>query len=172
MGLLEEIDAVIQEVREAKPVPLSASAMINKKGMLARLERIRREIPEELRQARFVVQDREGIFSEAQAEIDKMKAEAQAERDRMVARTEVVAAARREADKIIDGARNRAQQMRMEADDYVDAKLANFEVVLQKTLSAVTRGRDALRGRLDVAGQPIEDSGELVLPYPRGAARR
>ncbi|MDQ4149195.1 MAG: hypothetical protein M3164_04280 [Actinomycetota bacterium] len=172
MGLLEEIDAIIREVREAKPVPLSASAMINKKSLLAKLERIRRSCPEELRQARYVVQDREGLLSEAQAEIEKMRADAQAERDRLVARTEVVAAARREADNIIDEARNQARQIRMEADDYVDGKLANFEAVLQKTLRAVTRGRDALSGRLDVAGQPVDDSGELVLPSHRGAVRR
>lgn len=172
MGLLEEIDGVIQEVREAKPVPLSASAMINKKSILARLERIRRDAPDELRQARYVVQDRDGLFHEAQAEIDKMRAEAKLERDRMVSRTEVVAAARRQADIIIEEAHNHARQIRMEADDYVDGKLANFEAVLQKTLRAVTRGRDALQGRLDVAGQPIDDSGELVLPSHGGSLRR
>jgi cell division septum initiation protein DivIVA len=175
VGLLEEIDAVIQEVREAKPVPLSASAMINKKGLLQQLERIRRNAPEELKQARWVVQDRQGLLSGAQAEIDKMKAEAQVERDRMVARTEIVAAASREADKIIDEAKNRARQIRMEAEDYVDAKLASFEVVLHKTLSAVTRGRESLRGRLDVAGQqvPMDEPGELaVLPSDTGSFRR
>ena len=40
--------------------------------------------------------------------------------------------------------------MRREVDDYVDGKLANFEVVLQKTLSAVDRGRSKLKGRSDL----------------------
>jgi F0F1-type ATP synthase membrane subunit b/b' len=174
VGLLEEIDAVIQEVREAKPVPLSASAMINKKALLTHLERIRRNAPEELKQARWVVQDREELITGAQAEIDKMLAEAQTERDRMLARTEIVSAASREADRIIEDAKNRARQIRMEAEDYVDAKLASFEVVLQKTLGAVTRGRESLRGRLDVAGQqvPLDQPGELAtLPSDTGGFR-
>lgn len=166
MGLLEDIDAVMQEVREAKPVPLSASAMINKKGLLAKLDRIRRNAPEELKQARWVVQDRDGLMSGAQEEIDQLRAQAYAERDQLVSRTEIVAAASREADKIIEEAKTRARHIRVEAEDYVDAKLASFEVVLQKTLAAVTRGRESLRGRLDVAGQqvPTDRPGEITDP--------
>ena len=61
--------------------------------------------------------------------------------------------------------------MRAEVDDYVDTKLANFEVVLDKTLAAVSRGRDKLRGRTaheDLAGDrdrplephPFDDRGD------------
>jgi hypothetical protein len=42
------------------------------------------------------------------------------------------------------------RQMRMEVDDYVDTKLANFEIVLNKTLAAVLRGREKLHGRHDM----------------------
>jgi hypothetical protein len=164
VGLLEDIDGVIREVEEAKPVPLSASAMVNKKTLLRRLQLIRQNVPEELKQARWMVQDREGRITEAQGEIETMRAEALRERDRMVARTEIVAAASREADKIIEDAKNRARQIRIEAEDYVDAKLASFEVVLHKTLGAVSRGRESLRGRLDVAGEevPLDEPGELT----------
>ena len=166
MGLLEDIDSVIAEVREAKPVPLSASAMINKKALLAKLERIRRNAPDELHQARYVMQDRDGLMTGAQQEIEQLRAQVYAERDKLVSRTEIVAAASREADKIIEESRKRARQIRVEAEDYVDAKLAGFEVVLQKTLGAVTRGRESLRGRLDVAGRdvPTDAPGELTDP--------
>ncbi len=166
MGLLEEIDSVIAEVREAKPVPLSASAMINRKSLLGKLERIRRNVPEELHEARYLMQDRDGLMTGAQAEIDQLRAQAYAERDKLVSRTEIVAAASREADKIIEESKKRARQIRVEAEDYVDAKLASFEVVLQKTLGAVTRGRESLRGRLDVAGQhvPTDAPGEVTDP--------
>lgn len=166
MGLLEDIDSVVREVQEAKPVPLSASAMINKKSLLTKLERIRKNAPEELKQARWVVQDRDGLMTGAQAEIEQLKAEVYAERERLLSQNEMVAAANREADNIIEEAKKRARQIRVEAEDYVDAKLASFEVVLQKTLGAVTRGRDSLRGRLDVAGQhvPTDRPGEVTDP--------
>lgn len=166
MGLLEDIDSVIREVQEAKPVPLSASAMVNKKSLLTKLERIRKNAPEELKQARWVVQDRDGLMTGAQAEIEQLKAEVYAERERLLSQTEMVVAANREADSIVEEAKKRARQIRVEAEDYVDAKLASFEVVLQKTLGAVTRGRDSLRGRLDVAGQhvPTDQPGEITDP--------
>jgi hypothetical protein len=47
--------------------------------------------------------------------------------------------------------------MRAEVEDYVDGKLANFEVVLTKTVAAVERGREKLRGRVD---QHIANVGE------------
>lgn len=77
-----------------------------------------------------------------------MMQDAEAERARLVSRTEVVQSANREADRILDEATEQAHQIRLEVEDYVDAKLANFEVVLQKTLAAVERGREKLRGRL------------------------
>lgn len=166
MGLIEDIDSAIAEIRDAKPVPLSASAMINKKSLLIKLERIRRSAPEEIQQARYLVQDREGLMSGAQVEIERLREQAYAERDKLVSRTEIVAAASREADKIIEESKRRARQIREEAEDYVDAKLAGFEVVLSKTLGAVTRGRESLRGRLDVAGQhvPTDSPGQVTDP--------
>ena len=48
--------------------------------------------------------------------------------------------------------------MRLEVDDYVDAKLANFEIILRKTLGAVEHGREKISGRHDeleaLAGPP------------------
>ena len=76
---------------------------------------------------------------------------ARMERDELLARTEIVRAASHEADRIIEDAKVHAREIRMQAEDYVDAKLANFEIVLQKILAAVARGRESLRGRLETA---------------------
>lgn len=158
MDVLEELEAVIEEIRTAKPVPFSASAMVNKQQLLDRLEGIKQTVPEELKQARWIMRDREELLSRTQTDLEKMVADATEERDRMVSRTEIVGTANREADKIIEEAKARAREIRMEAEDYVDAKLANFEVVLQKTLGAVTKGRESLRGRLDEAGSDEDDN--------------
>ena len=65
----------------------------------------------------------------------------------MVAKTEIVREATREADALVAAARSDAERMRLEIDDYVDGKLANFEVVLHKTLQAVEKGRAKISGR-------------------------
>lgn len=153
MDILEELEGIIEEIRNAKNVPFSASAMVDRKSLIDRLEAIRQTAPEELKQARWLMRDREELLGRTQKEAERRLAEARAEADRLVAKTEIVAAANREADKIIDEAKLRAREIRMEAEDYVDAKLASFEVVLQKTLAAVTKGRESLRGRLDLAAK-------------------
>ena len=64
-----------------------------------------------------------------------------------VSEHEVYRAALAEADVVRAEADAEADRMRRETDDYVDAKLANFEVALHKTLAAVQKGRDKIRGR-------------------------
>ena len=59
---------------------------------------------------------------------------------RLVSETEVQAQAEREAGRIIAAAEPETERMQREIDDYIDAKLANFELVLTKTLEAVARG--------------------------------
>ncbi|MBY5162395.1 ATP synthase F0 subunit B [Salsipaludibacter albus] len=135
-------------VSEAKIVPLSSSIMLNRAEVDGIIDDLRHAMPEELRQARWVVKEREEVLESAHAESQRIIDEARSERARLISRTEVVEAANREAARIVEDAQERARQMRLDADDYVDGKLANFEIVLNKTLQAVDRGREKLRGRL------------------------
>ena len=144
-----KLDHLAQLVAEAKAVPLSSSVMLNKAEVDGLVADIQASVPEELRQARWVVKERDDVLDAARAEGQRIIEEARAERSRLIAKTEVVHAANREAERIVEDARERARQIRLEAEDYVDAKLANFEVVLQKVLGSVERGREKLRGRLD-----------------------
>ncbi|MFP5310739.1 MAG: hypothetical protein ACLGIR_14305 [Actinomycetes bacterium] len=149
LGLEAKLSQLEQLIAEAKAVPLSASIMLNRAEVDGLVSEIRGAVPDEMKQARWVVKERDDLLAQAEAEAGRIVTDAQAERERLIARTEVVQAANREADRIIEEAREHARQIRLEAEDYVDAKLANFEVVLQKTLGAVERGREKLRGRLD-----------------------
>jgi F0F1-type ATP synthase membrane subunit b/b' len=149
--MAEELAAVIDEIRAAKPVPFSTSAMVNRKDLVQRLEELRDNIPLEIKRAAGVVADRRDVLAQSHEEAEAILRAARVERDQLLARTEIVRAASHEADRIIEDAKAHAQEIRMQAEDYVDAKLANFEIVLQKILAAVARGRESLRGRLETA---------------------
>jgi cell division septum initiation protein DivIVA len=149
LGLEAKLHQLERMVAEAKAVPLSASIMLNRAEVDGLIADIRASVPEELSQARWVVEERDQLLDEARIEADRILVEARDERARLIAKTEVVQAANREADRTVEESREHARQIRLEAEDYVDAKLANFEVVLHKTLGAVERGREKLRGRLD-----------------------
>jgi cell division septum initiation protein DivIVA len=147
-------------IAEAKAVPLSASIMLNRAEVEGLVADVRDALPDELTQARWVIRERDQILERAEADAARLVEDARNERDRLVAQQEVVESARREAEHVLDDAREHARQIRLEAEDYVDAKLANFEVVLQKTLDAVEKGRQKLRGRLDT-DQLAEDLAQL-----------
>ncbi|MGH3664806.1 MAG: ATPase [Egibacteraceae bacterium] len=157
-----------QLLAEARPVPLSASVMVNRKDFDDVIDDLRTHLPEELRQSRWILKERDEVLEQAERESEQILSDAQAEQDRLVSEQEVVRTARREAERILEEAREQARILRLEAEDYVDGKLANFEIVLAKTMKAVEKGRERLRGRLasDELRQEVE--AEPDDPYSTG----
>ncbi len=149
MDVHEKLDELSSLVEEARSMPMSASCIVNRAELLGLLEELRELLPEEFRHAQLLLDDREAVVEEGRREAQKVIAEAEVQRDLLTSETAVVAAAEIRAEEIRLAAVEEAQTMRAEVDDYVDSKLANFEVVLDKTMAAVHRGRDKLRGRTD-----------------------
>ncbi|HEV2891324.1 MAG TPA: hypothetical protein VGX28_13195 [Frankiaceae bacterium] len=147
MDAQAKLDELTELVENAKSMPLSASVLVNKADVLALLDELRAALPDELREAQWVIKDRDEVIESGRKEADRIIADARTEAARLVSRTEVMQTATKEADRVVEEAKENARRMRLEVEDYVDAKLANFEVVLHKTLGAVERGRDKLRGR-------------------------
>ncbi len=159
--MLDDVDRKLEQLAElvenARAMPMSASCIVNRTEVLSLIDELRALMPSEVREAQFLLGDREGVLSEGRVEADAIIAEAHAERARLVTETEVVALAAAESERVVAEARDEAASMRREVDDYVDQKLATFEVVLTKTLTAVERGRERLQGRID-ADFPAEDA--------------
>jgi cell division septum initiation protein DivIVA len=161
MDLIERIDEMQVLVEEAKSVPLSSSVVINRDEFLEMLAQMKEEVPDEVRQARWMTRDRDELLSRARKEAERIVAEAREQRDRLLGRTEIVHAAEREAERIVDEAKERGIKLRLEAEDYIDQKLAAFEILLNKTLGTVAKGREQLRGQRTsiVDGAPEATSG-------------
>ncbi len=134
-------------VDAARSMPMSASCVVNRADLLAMLTDLEGLLPETITRAQEVLGDKQGVVEEGRREAEQIIAAARAERRRLVETTEVFAEASHEADRLLEEARESAEAMRAEVEDYVDAKLANFEIVLSKTLAAVERGRQKLSGR-------------------------
>jgi cell division septum initiation protein DivIVA len=138
---------IVTMVEGARAMPMSASCVLNRTDLLDRLAELEALLPETITLAREVLGDKEGVLDEGRREAARIIAEAREERRRLIAQTEVHQEASAEAERLLEEARSSAEAMRLEVEDYVDAKLANFEIVLTKTLSAVERGREKLSGR-------------------------
>ena len=135
---------VIEVVSNAKSVPLSSSVMITKDEVLELLEDAVERLPDELRQARWMLKEREEFLNKVAREGDDILEAARVRAERMVERQEIVREARHTAQRLMDEARDEARRLRLEAEDYCDQKLAAFEIVLERTLKTARAGREKL----------------------------
>ncbi|AKN70035.1 cell division initiation protein [Streptomyces sp. PBH53] len=163
MDVQKKLDEIVSAVSSARAMPMSASCVINRAELLAMLEEVRQALPGSLAQAQELIGDREQMVEQARLEAERIIENAHAERGSLISDTEIARRSQAEADRILAEARKEAEEIRAEADDYVDSKLANFEVVLTKTLGSVGRGREKLLGTgpgLDENGYEDEDAPE------------
>ncbi|MGK3939843.1 ATP synthase F0 subunit B [Streptomyces caeruleatus] len=163
MDVQKKLDEIVAAVSGARSMPMSASVMVNRAELLAMLDELRQALPGSLAQAQELIGDREQMVEQARQEAERIISTAHAERGSLISDTEIARRSQAEADRILNEARQEAEEVRAEADDYVDSKLANFEVVLTKTLGSVGRGREKLLGTgpgLDENGYEDEDAPE------------
>ena len=146
MEALDKLASAITMIEEAKGVPLSASCVIHRGELLAILDQARVAFPSDLERAMKILREQERLIEEAKGSANALIAQAREEVASMVAQTEIVAAARKEAKKIIDEVNDESEAQQEEIDSYVDSRLATLEVILNKTLDTITKGRERLAG--------------------------
>jgi hypothetical protein len=132
-------------VMTAKGMPLSASVLISRDEVAGLLQAALDQLPDELRQARWLLKEREEFLAEKSRQADALLADVRVQAERMVQRTEIVRQANQVAQRILDDANEEARRMRHEAEDYADQKLASFEIVLDRTMKTVQAGREKLQ---------------------------
>jgi len=149
MDSIEKLNTAIAVVEEARGVPLSASCVVHRGEMLEILEGARDFLPADLDGAESIIADRDRIIEEGRMSAESMIASAREDVARMVEQTSIVQAARDEAQRILHEAREIAEDERREVEAYIDGRLATLEVILNKTMDAVARGRERLEGADD-----------------------
>jgi cell division septum initiation protein DivIVA len=157
---LAEITALLESARS---MPMSASCVVNRGELLGLLGELRELLPGEISTAQDVLQDKDDVLAEGRREAARIITQAREERLRMLSEQEVYVEAQNEADRLLWEATAKVTEMRAEVDDYVDRKLANFEILLNKTLTSVERGRAKLAGRNELA-EIVEQRDEAALP--------
>ncbi|NDH81218.1 MAG: ATP synthase subunit B/B', partial [Actinobacteria bacterium] len=123
--------------------------VVHRGEMLEILEGARDVLPADLSGAEEIIARRDQIIEEGRTSAESMIATAREDVARMVEQTSIVQAARDEAQRILDEARDIAEDERREVEAYIDGRLATLEVILNKTMEAVARGRERLEGADD-----------------------
>ncbi len=162
-----DVETLLRRVADlignARPMPLSASVMVNRDEVLELVDEALNRLPDELRAARWLLKERQEFLAKVQREGDEILEAARVRAERMVQRTEVVRAAQHSARRTVDEAEAEARRLRHEAEDFCDQKLAQFEIVLDRTTKTVQAGRARLQAAVpaDVAADAaLESSSE------------
>ena len=160
MDSIEKLLTAITMVEEARSVPLSASCVVHRGELLEILDGAKASLPSDLFTAEEIISNRANIIEEGQQQADALVGNAREEVARMVEQTAIVQSARDEAQRILDEARAQAEVEREEVETYIDGRLATLEVILNKTMDAVARGRERLAGAddKDVLAQLSQES--------------
>jgi len=142
LGELQElVDELILAVEGARNVPLSSSVMLDRTQLLDMLYRLRDEMPDELRAARWMVREREAFVGRTNEKAREMLDRARQRSEQLVSESYIVKEAVEEANSLVRRAEAEATRIRLEAEDYSDQAFEQTEAVLADLLAQVRRAR-------------------------------
>jgi vacuolar-type H+-ATPase subunit H len=152
LDVLVLIDKLDELVATAKNVPMTDQVRIDREELFEIIDQMRSTIPEEIKQARWIVKERQEMLAEAKREAERLISEAREQAEREASQQEIVKLAERQAQELLDQARATERETRLGAEDYADGILETLEVNLGKFLAAVQRGREQLASRDESTG--------------------
>jgi DNA repair exonuclease SbcCD ATPase subunit len=140
----------IDIVATAPSMPLSSSPRIDRDEVIELLEDALVRLPDEIRQARWMLKERQEFLDKTKREADELLGAARQQAERMVQRTEVVRAAEARARQVIDAAEEETRRLKNETEDFLDQRLGSFEILLDRLSKTVAKGRN----RLSIGSEP------------------
>lgn len=173
----ELLEEAIEVLAEARPLPMSTTVKVNRDDLLHLLEQAQEKLPEELRAARWLLKERDDFVAKARQEHQDLIDEGRAQVGRMVERQQVVKAAEHRARQIVADAKEEANTLKRQVEDYCDQRLASFEQVLNRTAATVAKGRERLLGSakstteeiLGTAGSAVDEEIDLTRANGNGS---
>lgn len=146
MELFNALNELEEIVETSIKVPMTRRVLVDEDRLLDMLDRIRTTLPEEIRQARWIIQEREKVMAETKKEAGRIMEDVQKQMERRVEESEFVRVAKERAEEIVEKAENVAREIRQGARDYADELLNEIEKRIEKIVSEVRDGRAELKG--------------------------
>ena len=147
MDVLALIDTLDDLVHNAKPIRFTNQVRVDKQGIYDIIDQIRATVPEEIKQARWIVKERHEMLAEAKRETERIIKQARELEQHLISDDEVTRQAERGAEDTIEDARGREREILLGAEDYADEIFNTLEINLSKFNTPVERGRGRLAGK-------------------------
>lgn len=143
LKFLEELEDIVEN---GSSIPFAQKVLVDKKEILEIIKDIRLHLPDEVKQAQWIKEERQRILVEAQQEAETILEEANTHILAMIDQNEITRLAKNQAEEIIAQAQSGAKEMRLGAKEYVDTLLESTEKKLFELVNTIKENRDELRG--------------------------
>ena len=140
MDILQLIDRLEELFNESKSIPLTRNVMVDEDRMLDIIDQMRIAIPEEVKKAQQLLGQRDRVLAQAQEEANRTLEIARQKADQLASKEIVMQEAQRRADQILTQARADAENVRSEADEYVMNSLTQLQDELERITNQVING--------------------------------
>ena len=140
MDILQLIDRLEELFNAAKAVPFTHNVIVDEDRMLELIDQMRIAIPEEVKKAQQVMAQRDRVMAQAQEEANRTLQLARDKADQLAQKDMVVQEAQRRADQIVSQARAEAEATRADADNYVVDTLMQLQDQIAKLSGQVSNG--------------------------------
>jgi cell division septum initiation protein DivIVA len=127
--LYETVDELTTVIENARSVPMSSSCMVPRDHLLDLLDDLRESLPEDVRAAGAIVEQRTEILQQAQAEAERLTGRTRGESDQLLSsarhsREEILGTARRQRDELLAQAQADSEEIILGAEDEAERLLA------------------------------------------------
>ncbi|MEW6274331.1 MAG: ATPase [Bacillota bacterium] len=146
MELFNVLNELEELVENSPKIPLTRRILIDEDKLLDYLDRMRASLPEEVRQAKWLLQEREKVLADSKKEAMRILEEAQKQLDRRAEESEIARQAKAIADEVIQKAEAVAREIKQGARNYADDVLSGLEEELNRLLTQIRNGRAELKG--------------------------
>lgn len=145
ISLLEEFENVVDE---SSRIPMTGKVIIHEDVVYNYLDRLRAMLPETVREAEWVLREKERIIRGAEGEAETIIETAKSKLQRIAGESEIVKLARNQSDEIIENARDAAREITQGSFSYADEVMARLQAELEKTIQIVKQGREEIRDNM------------------------
>ena len=146
MELFNALNELEEIVENSIKVPMTRRVLVDEDRLLDMLDRIRTTLPEEIRQAKWIIQEREKVLAETKKEAGRIMEDVQKQMERRVDESEITRQARIKAEETIERAENIAREIKQGAREYADELLNELEKRIESVISEIRTGRAELKG--------------------------
>ena len=145
MDILELISELEEKIDSSLEIPFIKKAFVNKEELMNLIGDISLQLPDEVRMAKQIAEDRTRIFADAQKQADLISKNAEQKIISMVDEHEITKRATEQADEIVAKAQKNARDIRIGTLEYSDNMLAQLDNSLKAMSDSIKQSRADLR---------------------------